>query len=123
MHNYRVTEHEAILKLGGPGKVIELDESHFYKAKYNRGRQLGRPFQWVFGMTERGASHNIRVFHVPDRRAVTLIDIIEEWIEDGTYIMSDMWGAYGGLEAINAIAQHNYIWQRVNHKVPFRVKT
>ncbi len=115
--NCRVTDHQAVLKIGGPGRVIELDESHFYKAKYHRGRQLARPATWVFGMTERGESHKIIVLQVADRTANTLVDLIEEWIEDGTYHMSDEWPAYGGLEAINAARQHGYIWQRVNHKV------
>ncbi len=70
-------------------------------------------------MTERGESHKIIVLKVPDRTANTLVDLIEEWIEDGTYIMSDEWPAYGGLEAINAQRRHGYIWQRVNHKVHF----
>ncbi len=67
-------------------------------------------------MTERG-SNKIVVIPVDDRRAETLIPLIEEWVEDGTFIMSDMWAAYGGIVAINAQNQHAWIWQQVNHRV------
>ena len=42
------------LQIGGPGKVVEIDESKFGRRKYNRGRyQEGH---WVFGGVERGTS-------------------------------------------------------------------
>ena len=49
------------LKLGGFGKIVEMDESHFAGApKYGKGRRLGEKawkncFKWSFGLTERGS--------------------------------------------------------------------
>jgi hypothetical protein len=47
------------VKLGGPGVVVEIDESKFGRRKYHRGRAVDG--QWVFGGYERGTG---RVFMV-----------------------------------------------------------
>jgi len=39
-------------KLGGPGKIVEIDESKFGRRKYHRGHHVDG--QWVFGGIERG---------------------------------------------------------------------
>ena len=54
--------------LGGIGRVAEVDESKLFHAKYNRGDMLGRQYDWVFGMLERG-TNKVRFFHVADRTA------------------------------------------------------
>jgi hypothetical protein len=52
------------IKLGGPGKIVEIDEYKFGKRKYHRGRYVEG--QWVFGCYERG-SGNIFMGCVEDR--------------------------------------------------------
>jgi len=48
-------------KLGGFGKIVEMDESHFAgTAKFGKGRRLGEDpwedhFKWAFGLVERGS--------------------------------------------------------------------
>lgn len=101
--------------IGGPGIVVEIDESMFGKSmsiiflfiaeyyafinvfligKYNRGKR--RDGVWVFGGVEQGTG---RCFMVPvkNRKASTLIPIIRHFIEPGTIIRSDCWRAYNGL--------------------------
>lgn len=46
-------------KIGGPGVVVEIDESKFGKRKYHRGHYVEG--QWVFGGYERGTG---RIFMV-----------------------------------------------------------
>jgi hypothetical protein len=38
-------------KIGGPGTIVEMDESKFGKRKYNRGRRVVG--KWVLGKIER----------------------------------------------------------------------
>jgi hypothetical protein len=42
------------IKLGGDGKIIEIDKSLFAKVKHGSGHDLHRKQVWVFGMMERG---------------------------------------------------------------------
>lgn len=69
-------------KIGGEGKVVEIDEAKFGKSKYNRGRVIEG--QWIFGGFERG-SKKIFLVPVPDRTADTLIKCIKEKIAPNTH--------------------------------------
>lgn len=102
-------------KIGGIGKVVEIDEAKFGRRKYNRGRLLkGR---WVLGGIEREADENgIRgmfLVGVPDRTADTLLNIIKQYVRPGTTIMTDCWKAYDGL------TQENFKHLSVNHSINF----
>lgn len=81
-------------KLGGPGKVVEIDEAKFGKRKYNRGRVIHG--QWLFGGFERN-SKKIFLEAVENRNSSTLLEIIKRKIEVGTTIISDCWKAYDCL--------------------------
>uniref|UniRef100_A0A914D9W5 ISXO2-like transposase domain-containing protein n=1 Tax=Acrobeloides nanus TaxID=290746 RepID=A0A914D9W5_9BILA len=98
-------------KLGGPDKIVEIDESKFGKRKYYRGHYVEG--MWVFGGYERGSG---RIFMIPVefRNADTLIPIIKEWIEDGTTIISDFWKAYNCLE------NEGFKHLKVNHSQHFK---
>jgi hypothetical protein len=122
-------------RLGGPGAIVEIDESKLWKAKHHRGRALliDPDRTWVFGMlgtnyssyrdiiiiirfstSERG-TRNVVLVAVQRRDAATLLPIIQEWILPGTRIVSDMWAAYGGIN--NLQQQYNHRW--VNHRLNF----
>ena len=97
-------------KIGGPGKLVQIDESKIGKRKYHRGHVVEG--QWVFGGIEED-SRKCFIATVEDRSEATLLEIIKEWIEPGTTIVSDCWKAYVNLE------NHGYIHKTVNHSKEF----
>ena len=103
--------------LGGPGCVVEIDESCFrHKQKHHRGRSNKNP-KWVFGMIARSTpdSHAHGVMKiVMTRDADTLLPIIERHIQPGTKVLSDQWRAYNNVDRIPGL-QHG----TVNHSLHF----
>jgi hypothetical protein len=97
-------------KIGGPNKIVEFDESKYGRRKYHRGHPVKG--QWVFGGVERGSGRAFLV-PVPDRTAETLTALVHAWVELGTTVISDCWGAYHDL------GSHGYFHRTVNHSVGF----
>ena len=58
--------------LGGPGVIVEIDESKFGRRKYNRGRLVVGT--WVFGILERDTGRMV-MLSVADRSAATLLPL------------------------------------------------
>jgi len=77
--------------LGGPGKVVEVDEAKFGKRKFHRGRRVNGV--WIFGILERG-SNNCVVMPVEDRTEETLLSEIVKYVAPGATIISDCWASY-----------------------------
>jgi len=98
------------VKIGGPNKTAEIDESMFGRRKYHRGHPIKG--QWVFGGVEREFGETFLV-PVPDRTSDTLMVTIRDWIEPGTMVISDSWAAYRNLGA------QVYTRHTVNHSIQF----
>lgn len=99
--------------IGGPGEVVEIDESKFFKRKYNKGRLLSAQKDgWVFGGIQRSNKECFMV-RVKDRTKETLLPLICKYIKTGTTIISDEWKAYSKLQ------QLGYHHSTVCHKLNF----
>ena len=74
--------------LGGPGKIVEIDEAKFGKRKYNKGAY--REGMWILGGVDRETGE---CFLVPcpgnSRSGPTLVPIIQRLILPGTTVYSD----------------------------------
>ena len=105
-----VTMFDNSEKIGGEGKIVQIDESKFGKRKYHRGHHVEG--QWVFGGIEQD-SRKCFMVAVDKRDEATLLPLIERWIEPGTVIISDCWKAYCNLE------KHGYTHRTVNHSKEF----
>ena len=98
--------------LGGPGKVVEVDEAKFGKRKFSRGSY--REGMWVLGGVDRETG---QCFLVPcpgnARGADVLLPIIQRWVLPGSIVYTDEWGAY------NNLPQHGYTHDSVSHTIQF----
>ena len=97
-------------KIGGKGKIVEIEESKFGKRKYNVGKRVKG--QWVFG----GICRETRDFFaipVEKRDSETLLECIRDWIEPETTIISDCWKAY------DCLGKEGFKHLKVNHKLNF----
>ncbi|KAF8792964.1 hypothetical protein HNY73_004498 [Argiope bruennichi] len=98
-------------KIGGVGKIVEIDESKFGKRKYNRGKRVEG--KWVFGGIVR-YTNDCFFEVVPERSTEVLLEIIKRRILLGSTIISDCWSSYKCLE--NEGFQH----LTVNHSLTFK---
>lgn len=95
------------------GKEVEIDESLFVKVKHHKGKDLGRPQIWVFGMYER-ITKKVLFVVVPKRDAPTLLNVIYKHIAPQTKVFSDCWSAY---DRIQKLKNRDYTHLTVNHSV------
>ena len=111
------------IKLGGAGRVVEIDESLFIRVKHHKGKDLKREQVWIFGMYERAlepvkeakTKGRCLFFVVPKRDAVNLLNIIYANVEPGTTIISDCWKAYSRINKLPS----NFTHMTVNHDLHF----
>lgn len=107
---------ENSVQIGGVGEVVEIDESKFYRRKYNRGRVLSAQQDgWVFGGIQRSNGDCFMV-RVGDRSKNTLFPLILKYIKPGTQIISDEWKAYSKLNEIGY--KHRTVCHKRNFVAP-----
>jgi transposase-like protein len=110
----------AVPQMGGPGKIVEADETYYGKTKeFKPGVKRGdRPYirkgqhgpagkRPIVALVERGG--NVRTFHVGSADKVTVTKIIRENIAGETRLHTDESRLYTGAEAF--FASH----ETVNH--------
>jgi transposase-like protein len=104
------------MRIGGVGSVVQVDESVVYRAKHHRGHALHRPPKWVLGLYDVQRKIGI-VSMVPNRKAGTLIPLIEGLVLPGSEIHTDMWRGY--LPLSQPPYQNTYVHRQVNHSQGF----
>lgn len=97
--------------IGGLNKIIEIDESHLFKRKYNRGFILAYEHVWIFGMIDR-SSKDVYCERVLRRDAETLFNVVFSHVLPGTIINCDGWRGYSNIGRIFEL-------NVVNHKYYF----
>jgi hypothetical protein len=104
-------DHED-LRIGGPGVIVELDETKIGKPKNNRGRAV-EGF-WAVGGIERSDERRAFVVEVEDRTTETLMRIVQTYVRQGSIVHTDCWAGY------HALGQNShYTHFSVNHSRNF----
>jgi transposase-like protein len=98
-------------KVGGRGKIVQIDEAKFGVRKYNRGHRVNGV--WVVG----GIDEDGNVFAIPveDRSAVSLMEVITRCVHPGSIIYTDCWKGYRDEDLMAAGMAHG----TVNHSQTF----
>jgi hypothetical protein len=86
--------------IGGPGRIVEVDETMVVKRKNNQGRMLSQG--WLFGGIERRNDGEFKCFLrlVYDRSETHLTHWIRRHIAPETHIITDGWAAYRNLSSM-----------------------
>ncbi|XP_069974378.1 uncharacterized protein [Penaeus vannamei] len=107
-----VTEHwlDNQEPIGGPGVVVDIDETLFGKMKHEKGKSQSQI--WVFGGIERD-SKNYFISPLEEPLTENLMSLIQKYILPGTVIVSNRWNAY------SSISDHDYVHQVINHSGDF----
>ncbi len=96
------------IRLGANGSIVQIDEAVIgSKRKYNRGYQRGIQ-QWIFGLIDVTTKQTVLRL-VPDRKATTLVPIINKSCVANAEIHSDEAAMYQGL------AGHGFTHKTVCH--------
>jgi transposase-like protein len=99
--------------IGGPGIVVEVDETKLGKRKYNCGHRVEGV--WIIVGVEKTAERKCFLSRVENRSAETLIPIIEAHVDTGSIVNTDMWKGYSALDH-----HPDYEHHIVNHSRHFR---
>ena len=99
-------------KIGRERKIVQIDESKFWKGKYHRGHHVEG--QWVLGGVEQDKRKFFMV-SVDKRDEATLLPLIKRWIEPSrnSLIIFNCWKAYCNLK------KHGYTYRTVNQSQEF----
>jgi hypothetical protein len=102
--------------IGGPGIVVEVDETKMGKRKYNRGHRVEGT--WVVGGVERTPERRVFLVPVERRSKRTLLAILKDHLYPESILHTDLWKGYLG-----ASEECGVVHRTVNHSLHFKDPT
>ena len=101
-------------RIGGPGIIVQIDESQICKRKYHRGRVLVNQNVWIVG----GIDSNGNIFQALTeiRNRQILEGIITQHVHGGSILWTDCWRGY------NNLCNLYYSHETVNHSIEFKTQ-
>ncbi|XP_023222282.1 uncharacterized protein LOC111623810 [Centruroides sculpturatus] len=89
------------LKIGGPGKTVEIDDTVVSKQKCKKGRKV-KETKWVVGGICR-EDKNCFLCFVNDRSETTLNWVVSKFVQTGSTIYTDKWKGYNHIDDLEGI--------------------
>lgn len=99
-------------QIGGPGIIVQLDESKFGKRKYNRGHSVEGV--WVFGGVDITPARNVFAVVVESRDMQTLNALCLQYVKPGSIVVTDGWRGYAEFKR-----NEDFSHKSVNHSIEF----
>lgn len=81
-------------KIGGPGKIMELDEMCLTHQKHHRGAPKPGTKVWYIAAVERGPRGRCFALQVDERDNETIDWVLRLYVADGTTLITDEWPAH-----------------------------
>lgn len=105
--------HEYV-PIGGPQDIVEVDETHLFKRKYQVGRLNEWNHVWVVGGISRTTKRRFAVM-VRRRDEDTLTNLLGECVDHSSYLCTDLWRGYNEChEVFNGHGKINHSQNFVN---------
>ena len=103
------------IQLGGPGIIVQVDESQFsHKPKHHRGRAAEIPIR-VFGIVDTSFKPSVGFMEIVENRgAEILLPIIQSVVRPGSIVHSDEWRSYRQIQGRTGLSHRT-----VNHGINF----
>lgn len=98
--------------IGGPGIIIEVDETKLGKRKYNRGHRVDGV--WALVGIERTLEKKIFIIPIENRSSEIIDNILCKHVKEGSIIYTDCWKGYQNLQI-----KFNFQHETVNHSKEF----
>jgi len=99
--------------IGGPGVVIQVDETKMGQRKFHRGHRVAGA--WVLVGVEESAERRMFAEVVADRSAETIAEILGRHVAEGSKLQTDCWRAYRPVAEMYGIEHRT-----VNHSLGFK---
>ena len=91
------TLRESDQQIGGDQIEVQIDETKLGKRKYHRGHRVEGV--WILAGVEKTSQRKMFLARVEDRKADTLLEIIQRHVAPGSRVVTDLFKSYSQLSS------------------------
>jgi len=106
--------HHIMPKIGGPGKMVEFDQTCLVHQKHHRGAPKPGTQVWFCVGVERDSGGRCFAVEVGRRDIKTIDEVLELYVADETTLITDEWGPH--LKIPQRLVAHRFTLHLIKHK-------